>query len=61
MMVLVGLGIMHIGGIDGLDEKTRLPFGLALLTGAAAANTRATYIGNQKGSGSRSSNTVDYG
>jgi hypothetical protein len=36
MMLLVGLGIMYVGGIHGLDEKARLPFGLALLTGAAA-------------------------
>jgi hypothetical protein len=38
MMLLVGLGIMYVAGIQGLDEKARLPFGLALLTGAAAAN-----------------------
>jgi len=37
MMLLVGLGIMYVGGIHELDEKARLPFGLALLTGAAAA------------------------
>ncbi len=37
MMLLVGLGIMYVGGIHELDEKARLPFRLALLTGAAAA------------------------
>ncbi len=37
VMVLICLGIMHIGGLHGLDEKTKIPFGLALLAGAAAA------------------------
>ncbi len=37
IMLLVGLGIMYVGGLHRLDEKARLPFGLALLTGAAAA------------------------
>jgi hypothetical protein len=36
-MLLVGLGIMRVGGLYGLDATTRQPFGLALLTGAALA------------------------
>ena len=44
MMLLVGLGIMRIGGIHGINEKALLPFGLALLIGAAAAKyTRGLY------------------
>jgi hypothetical protein len=35
IMLSVGLGIMRMGGLQGLDGVTRVPFGLAFMTGAA--------------------------
>jgi hypothetical protein len=37
MMMLVGLGITRLGGLQHLDGATNLPFGLALFAGAALA------------------------